>query len=235
MKYFDPSNLFKILINKIDFTGKKVLDLGCGEGSNTIWISQYASEVVGLDQSKSLINFCNHKILTNGNLNVKFIGGNADNLPFENCYFDVIFTFWSLHEFKNFDKSFNEIMRVLKKNGIIVSVEPLQKSDWTSIEYLIKKIYHSDKFMFTDIFWIKYLSYLHKLKFNWDYYLIKPRYVFPNISIAYNIIKQFFHPNCNSNKCKKDIKNVISNLPRENEKISFIDDSLLLIAKREDK
>jgi ubiquinone/menaquinone biosynthesis C-methylase UbiE len=231
MKYFDYSSLFEILISKIDFTGKKVLDLGCGEGTNTIIISQHALEVVGLDQSEILIDSCNQKILSNSSSNIKFILGNAQKLPFENSYFDILLTFWSLHEFKNYDRSFNEIKRVLKKNGTIISIEPLQKSVWSHIEYIIEKIYQPNKFIFTDIFWIKYLSYLHRWGYKWKYYFIKPRYIFPNIFVAYDIIMKFFDFGYDSSKLREDIRYIISNLPKKDEKIYFYDESLLLIAK----
>ena len=46
------------------------------------------------------------------------IGDATDEIPFDNNYFDAVFTTGSLHEWSNPVTAFNEIERVLKPNGI---------------------------------------------------------------------------------------------------------------------
>ena len=49
--------------------------------------------------------------------NLKFIEGNAENLPFENSSFDVVYNVESSHCYGNMGKFVDEVFRVLRKGG----------------------------------------------------------------------------------------------------------------------
>lgn len=76
-------------------------------------------------------------------LSMELIKASAENIPFEDEYFDVVCSFNSIDHVKYLDKSAKEITRVLKKGGLfllIVDVHSMsqltepQKIYWNFIE-----------------------------------------------------------------------------------------------------
>jgi 2-polyprenyl-3-methyl-5-hydroxy-6-metoxy-1,4-benzoquinol methylase len=47
---------YKLLLNGCDFRGKKVLEMGCGTGINTITMAKYGAKITFLDFSKNALN-----------------------------------------------------------------------------------------------------------------------------------------------------------------------------------
>lgn len=98
----------------------KVLDLGCGDGLNIeIFKELGIKNVVGVDISEKLIKQAKQK-----NPNTEFYVGSADNLPFKNNSFDVVFVDSVFHHIIDYDLTVKEIKRVLKKNGLLCFIEP---------------------------------------------------------------------------------------------------------------
>lgn len=103
-----------------DWSGKEVLDLGCGLGNLAFMVSQAgAGKVTGIDYSKEAIKIANEKF-------------NVDNLNFKCCNykdikekFDVILMQGVL---EHFDEPFKELKYIiddnLKKDGIIITSSP---------------------------------------------------------------------------------------------------------------
>ena len=68
---------------------KKVLDLGCGSGWLTIFMSKYGFDVTGIDIAKPAIEL--GKIWAKEeNANVNFLVGDLFNLPFKEGSFDAV-------------------------------------------------------------------------------------------------------------------------------------------------
>lgn len=115
-------------IELLGLTGKeKVLDVGCGTGTLTIKIAeklpQEGSSVVGLDAAPKMLDVARRKA---GALrNVRFEAGVAENLPYDDGYFDcAISTFFFHHvNFRLKKKSLEEMSRVLKEGGKAVIVD----------------------------------------------------------------------------------------------------------------
>lgn len=89
-----------------------VLDMGCGSGNYSFEIKKYAKQVIGIDSSKRMINYAKNKYQ-----GIDFIYANALNIPFENNYFDVVFSS-GLFEYVDKDKLTSEMSRVLKSGGV---------------------------------------------------------------------------------------------------------------------
>ncbi|MFX1446361.1 MAG: class I SAM-dependent methyltransferase, partial [Promethearchaeota archaeon] len=58
---------------------------------------------------------------------ITFVHFNAENMAFENEYFDAIFLWGALHHIKNKFSAFKEFIRTTKPRGIICIFEPNQK------------------------------------------------------------------------------------------------------------
>jgi len=112
----------------------RVLDLGCGTGDLTINLALLAEErvaITGLDYSLPMLDMARKKAARAGvGKRVKFVHGEATNLPFPDSHFDcmgISFAFRNL-TYKNplCLPHFAEVKRVLKPGGRYVIVESSQ-------------------------------------------------------------------------------------------------------------
>jgi len=77
----------------------RVLDLGCGPGIVTTAIAPDVEEVVAFDITPEMIQETRRKSEELALGNIRFEIGKAESLPFEDAYFDVIVTRFTLHHF----------------------------------------------------------------------------------------------------------------------------------------
>lgn len=103
--------------------GKKILDLGCGDGSDAeIFINEFKMDVFGVDIYK------NERL---GKIkNLKFKTGGIYKIPFEDSFFDYVFLHDVLHHIDEKEQrkskhisGLKELHRVCKKEGTIIIVE----------------------------------------------------------------------------------------------------------------
>lgn len=112
----------------------RILDLCCGTGDLAITMARladYPVEIKGLDYSLPMLERAERKAASlAGKKNLKFIRGEADQLPFPTAFFDctgISFAFRNL-TYKNplAAAHLSEILRVLKPGGRLVIVESSQ-------------------------------------------------------------------------------------------------------------
>jgi ubiquinone/menaquinone biosynthesis C-methylase UbiE len=92
-----------------DFSGKKVLDYGCGVGQVGRIVKARGGDVIGIDISDKLLEVASKYI--------KVKKADGENLPFEDNEFDYVMAFMVLHIMDDLDKDLSEIYRVLKPGG----------------------------------------------------------------------------------------------------------------------
>lgn len=110
---------------------KKVLDLGSGDGSITIKIFEMFAnkfpgssvEFIGMDISKSMIAQAKRDYSEETYKNVSFIEGSAGSISYRN-YFDVIFSFSTLHFALEQEKAIQEIYDSLAPDGTALILVP---------------------------------------------------------------------------------------------------------------
>lgn len=100
----------------------KVLEVGCGTGSHLRALVK-ATDCLGwgVDPSREMIRHA----LDEGN--VRFLEGSAEGLPFQDRFFDLVFSVNVIHHVRSTTAYFREAMRVLKPNGVICTVTDSEK------------------------------------------------------------------------------------------------------------
>ena len=101
----------------------KALDLGCGGGGNTKFLAEQGFLTYGVDASQTAVNLTKKKLVKSKKK--KIIKANFENLPFKKNFFNLIIDRASLtHNTESSlkEKIIPEVGRVLKKNGIIISL-----------------------------------------------------------------------------------------------------------------
>ncbi|MEE2700020.1 MAG: class I SAM-dependent methyltransferase [Bacteroidota bacterium] len=94
--------------------GKIFCDIGCGCGRNLVYAVRYASKVVGVDMSKSSLDFANNFVQSE---NLKLVEGNNLELPLASNFADVVVSDGVCHHTGDTVKAFSECIRILKPNG----------------------------------------------------------------------------------------------------------------------
>lgn len=95
------------------FPGKGVLEIGFGMGADLIQFAKAGCIVSGIDLVPRHLYIAKGFFLAQG-LRAKLILADAENIPFDTCSFDVVYTFGVIHHTPNTCKAIDEIYRVLK-------------------------------------------------------------------------------------------------------------------------
>jgi len=109
-----------------EISGKKVLDLGCGNGFASIEALRSGAYVTAIDiSSKSIQYLLEAAKAENLDDRLEALVMDAHELSFDGNTFDVVFGNGILHHLSDLDIALGEIKRVLKKDGYAVFMEPL--------------------------------------------------------------------------------------------------------------
>ena len=113
-----PDLLAKYLYQRFGMKkGDALLDLGCGRGEFLRGFMSCGVKGYGADQSRSAEKLCPGATL-------KVVNLETEKLPFEDATFDFVYSKSVIEHFYYPEKIFNEIYRVLKPGGMILSLCP---------------------------------------------------------------------------------------------------------------
>lgn len=76
--------------------GKRVLDLGCGDGRLALGVAPFAKSVRGIDPDADAIAAAKRNGRKAGVQNVRFSAGAAQDLAYPDAAFDVVILSWTL-------------------------------------------------------------------------------------------------------------------------------------------
>lgn len=105
--------------------GTKILDLGAGNGISTISFALDGFEVTAVEPDKSLTvgSGAIRGLISAFELkNVTIVEAYAEELPFENETFDIVYARQAMHHAHDLDSFVKQSYRVLKKGGILLTV-----------------------------------------------------------------------------------------------------------------
>ena len=116
--HFEPLFTTVYNLDPDDFSGKKILDIGCGPSGSLEWATM-AAERVGLDplaRKYVPLGAAKHAM--------RYVAARSERIPFSSEYFDIVSCLNALDHVDNFDRTIAEIKRVTKSGGFfLVSVE----------------------------------------------------------------------------------------------------------------
>ena len=99
------------------------LDLCCGTGdiAREVLRQDHSSKVTGLDFSEEMLNIAESK--NTSEKTVKYVTGDAMNIPFKNEVFDAVTIGFGMRNVQDISQFLREILRVLKPEGVLVSLD----------------------------------------------------------------------------------------------------------------
>ena len=119
--------------------GLRVLEIGCGTGTNLRNYQQAGSDVIGIDLSPQMLAMARRKL----DPTARLIRGDATRLPFPGEAFDQVIAMLTIHEMPRFKRAevMGEMVRVLKDEGRLLLIDfhsgPLQRPKGYVIKLLV--------------------------------------------------------------------------------------------------
>jgi SAM-dependent methyltransferase len=123
----------------------QVLDISTGTGNSLFrhgWMKLNA-EFVGLDLSETMLEQC-QRFMTSQKVPIDLVIGDATNLPFSENSFDIVLNYGAINGYSSIKKALEEMVRVVKKDGLILFLDEQLYSKASAIEKLyFKKVLSS--------------------------------------------------------------------------------------------
>ncbi len=96
-----------------ELKGKKLFDVGCGNGVLTSGIAEFGMETFGIDVSNSV----EKAYINNQNPSVHYVQGDLQLPPFASESFDIVYSTGVIHHTNNTELSFSCISELTKRGG----------------------------------------------------------------------------------------------------------------------
>jgi demethylmenaquinone methyltransferase / 2-methoxy-6-polyprenyl-1,4-benzoquinol methylase len=116
----DVANLAKIQ------NGDRALDLCCGTGDISFALAQRGAETTGLDFSPQMLEVAESRQQRNSQSairNLKFIQGDAQQLPFPENSFDIVTVGYGLRNLTSWERGLDEMFRVAKPGARLIVLD----------------------------------------------------------------------------------------------------------------
>jgi SAM-dependent methyltransferase len=111
--------LVELITKKVNNVGeKRILDVGCGDGSFAVRLRKY-SRVFGIDLSQKAVD-----LARKAGLSVYKADASREELPFDSEYLDVVYMGDVIEHLFDPDFAICEVLRVLKRGGFLVLSTP---------------------------------------------------------------------------------------------------------------
>lgn len=131
-------------------TGLSILEVGSGGGGHSALFQKQGADVVAVDITPERVKSTAKKLsLLKSNSGVAFVG-DAENLPFIDNSFDIVYSNGVLHHSENTDKCLDEVFRVLKPEGKAIIMVYCRSSAHYWLNLFIRSILSGAIFRFPE-------------------------------------------------------------------------------------
>jgi ubiquinone/menaquinone biosynthesis C-methylase UbiE len=120
-----------------DWKGRKILEIGCGLGTDLLQFARAGANVTGIDLTPRSVELTSKRFELFG-AEGHFEVGDAENLRFPDETFDLVYSHGVLHHTPNTQKAVDEIYRVLRPEGkaIIMLYHKHSYNYWINVRML---------------------------------------------------------------------------------------------------
>ena len=98
--------------------GQHVLEIGCGAGTDSLQFARAGTILSAVDLTSAAVALTRESLALSG-LSGDIQQGDAEDLPFPDNHFDLVYSWGVLHHTPNTERTFDEAFRVLKPGGKI--------------------------------------------------------------------------------------------------------------------
>jgi SAM-dependent methyltransferase len=99
--------------------GLDVLEIGCGLGTDAVEFARAGARYTGIDLTAPAVDLTRRKLVAYG-LPGTTLQADAEQLPFPDDHFDVVYSWGVIHHTPNTDRCVAEIRRVLRPGGMLI-------------------------------------------------------------------------------------------------------------------
>ena len=166
--YYDENGIFHsdIPMNHLQrygwvqgyITDKIVVDMACGSGYGSSWMSERARQVIGIDISKEAIEHANKWHAAD---NCRFICSDITKVELD-ILADVVISFETIEHIQDEEGYFKTIKKILKPGGLFFVSTPIafqdgksELNEYHTNEYTRKRFEKALNMYFKDIVWYK--------------------------------------------------------------------------------
>jgi len=107
-------------LDLIDFVGKRVLEIGLGQGADSMQIIKRGAIYYGIDLTEESIKRLKERFRLFEQPYKEVVKANAQHIPYEDNFFDIVYSHGVIHHSPEIEKIVSEIYRVLKPGGKVV-------------------------------------------------------------------------------------------------------------------
>jgi ubiquinone/menaquinone biosynthesis C-methylase UbiE len=114
---FDKLHYLPRLVDFSSFKGKRLLEVGCGIGTDLVRFARGGARVTGVDLSQTAIDLAGKNFEVNGVAADELRVANGEALPYPDATFDVVYGHGVIQYTANAPQLVREMHRVLKPGG----------------------------------------------------------------------------------------------------------------------
>ncbi len=104
-------------------SGARALDLCCGTGDIAFALARRGAQVTGLDFSAQMLEVAASRNAKTQPANVKFLQGDAQQIPFPENSFDIVTVGYGLRNLESWQRGLAEMHRVARPGGRLVVLD----------------------------------------------------------------------------------------------------------------
>jgi ubiquinone/menaquinone biosynthesis C-methylase UbiE len=117
--------------------GKRMLEIGCGAGTDMLQFARAGAEVHAIDLSTHSVALAKKRLSVYG-LKGEVQEADAEHLPFPDNYFDLVYSWGVLHHTPDTEGAIKEVYRVLKPDGQI-RIMLYNRHSWIALKMYLKR------------------------------------------------------------------------------------------------
>jgi SAM-dependent methyltransferase len=118
--YFAMYPYLKQYVDRFPMSGERVLEVGIGYGTLSRYIAERGADYYGLDIAEGPVEMVRHRLVMLGKPPGQVVQGSILAAPFDDGFFDMVYSIGCLHHTGNLSRAVSEVRRLLRPGGSAV-------------------------------------------------------------------------------------------------------------------